>query len=248
MAENTEIAWTDATFNPWIGCARVSPGCDNCYAEADFGSRKRRAIWGAGNPRSRTSSENWKNPRRWNRQHEAFAGEHGRRRRVFCASLGDVFDKEVPEEWRRDLWALIRETQNLDWLLLTKRAQNIRRFLPEDWGDGYPNVWLGVSVEDRKHGLPRIRQLREVPARVRFLSCEPLLEDLGELDLEGIHWVIVGGESGPKARPMDREWIANIQYDCEDEGIAFFFKQWGAVRDKGGCLLDGREFKEWPNR
>ena len=134
----------------------------------------------------------------------------------------------------------------LRWQLLTKRASNIERYLPGDWGDGYPNTWLGVTVENRRHGLRRLEVLREIPARIRFLSVEPLLEGLGDLDLSGIHWVIVGGESGPHARPMDQSWVERIQDQCKEQGTPFFFKQWGGKRNKGGCLLNGCEVKEWP--
>lgn len=247
MAERTEIPWADGTFNGWIGCTKVSPGCVQCYAEADFDHRKHRAEWGPGKPRIRTSADNWNKPKQWNRKHAEFYAKHVRRRRVFCASLGDVFDPEVPEEWRTDLWELIRQTPNLDWLLLTKRADRIVEFLPEDWGKGYDNVWLGVTVENKKHGLPRVDILREIPAKVRFLSCEPLLEDLGAPDLTGIHWVIAGGESGPRARPMAHEWVHGIYWHCYTSRVAFFFKQWGGPgRDKGGCLLGGRVEKHWP--
>ena len=134
----------------------------------------------------------------------------------------------------------------LDWQLLTKRAPNIVRYLPEDWHDGYKNVLLGVTVENRKNGLPRVEYLRQVPAKVRFLSIEPLLEDLGEIDLSGIHWVIVGGESGHGARPMEVAWVKSVRRQCERKGAAFFFKQWGGRIDKGGCLINGIEVRQWP--
>jgi protein gp37 len=158
----------------------------------------------------------------------------------------DVFDKKAPAGERERLWALIRKTPNLTWQLLTKRAPNIHRFLPYDWGEGYANVWLGVSVENRADGLPRIEQLRQIPARVRFLSIEPLLENLGPLNLFGIHWVIVGGESGSRARPMDPSWVKRIRRQCIGQHVPLFFKQWGGRRDKGGCLLNGLEVKQWP--
>jgi protein gp37 len=188
------------------------------------------------------SDENWRKPLRWNKQ--AIAAKT--RRKVFCGSMCDVFDKNAPEGQRERLWSLITETPMLDWQLLTKRAPNIKRYLPEDWDVGYQNVWLGVTVENRKHGLPRMEHLRHVPARVRFLSIEPLLEDLGVLDLSGFNWVIVGGESGPYARPMDMAWVNSIHRQCQEQGVPFFFKQWGGRRDKGGCLLHGMEIKEWP--
>lgn len=141
---------------------------------------------------------------------------------------------------------LIRATPNLDWQLLTKRAERIEALLPDDWGGGYPNVWLGVTVENRIQGIPRIDALRRIPARVRFLSCEPLLEDLGKVDLRGMHWVIVGGESGPRARPMNPDWVSSIQNQCWKQSVPFFFKQWGGRKGKGGCLVAGEEFKDWP--
>lgn len=242
MADNTAIAWTDSTFNPWWGCSAVSPGCDHCYAEA-LDRRTGGAHWGPHATPRLTSADNWRKPRRWQRE----ALQSGERRRVFCASMCDVFDKNAPEGARERLWALIRETPNIDWQLLTKRAPNVARYLPPDWGAGYPNVWLGVTVEDRKHGLPRIDVLRQIPAAVRFLSVEPLLEDLGAIDLSGIHWVIVGGESGPKARALDASWVLSIRRQCAGQNVPFFFKQWGGRSDdKGGCVIEGAEVKEWP--
>lgn len=234
MSATTRIEWCDSTFNPWWGCTRISPGCDHCYAEAldrrTGGDHWRGTV-------KLMSDDYWRQPLVWNREGH---------RRVFCASMADVFDKNAPPGERQRLWALIRQTRNIDWLVLTKRVPNIERFLPTDWGCGYPNVWLGSSVENRKHGLPRISLLRQVPAAVRFLSCEPLLEDLGDLDLCHIHWVIAGGESGPKARPMAPEWVRGIEAQCRLQGVPFFFKQWGGRRGKGGCMLDGSEQKEWP--
>lgn len=242
MGRNTNISWTDATFNPWWGCAKVSPGCDNCYAEA-LDKRHGGNHWGS-NPRS-MSEKYWKNPLKWQRK----AGKQGKRLKVFCGSMCDWTDNNAPDGQRERLWDVIRETPNLDWLLLTKRAGRIVHCLPDlqyDWENGYNNVWLGVTVEDMKHGLPRIDILREHSAKVKFLSVEPLLEDLGDLHLGGIDWVIVGGESGPSARPMKKEWVYNIWRQCESQDTPFFFKQWGGKKDKGGCLIDGHEIKEWP--
>jgi len=241
MAEKTEIAWTDSTFNPWWGCSKVGPGCDHCYAEA-LDRRTGGDHWGPDKTPRVMSGDNWRKPVRWQRIAEA----SDTRRRVFCGSMCDWADKNAPAEQRDKLWELIRATPALDWQLLTKRAPNIAKCLPSDWGDGYENAWLGVTVENRKHGLPRIDDLRKVPAKVRFLSVEPLLEDLGEIDLTGIHWVIVGGESGHGARPMEAAWVENIKRQCEAAGVAFFFKQWGGRIDKGGCLIDGGEVKQWP--
>lgn len=242
MAESTDIAWTDSTFNPWWGCSKVSPGCDHCYAET-LDHRTGGDYWGPRKTPRTMSDKNWNQPRRWDRK----AAAEGRRQRVFCASMADWADKNAPAGQRDRLWATIRETPNLDWQLLTKRAPNIARYLPADWSvENYPNVWLGVTVEDQKHGKPRIDTLRNIPAAVRFLSVEPLLEDLGELDLTGIHWAIVGGESGPGCRPMDMAWVRNIERQCDEQGVAFFYKQRGGHPVKTDCELDGRERKAWP--
>ena len=242
MAETTEIAWTDSTFNPWWGCTKVGPGCDHCYAEA-FDKRTGGNYWGKGSSPRILSADNWRKPHRWQRQ----ADKDGEPRKVFCGSMCDWADKNAPEGQRERLWELIRETPALRWQLLTKRAPNIAKCLPDDWGNGYSNVWLGVTVENRKHGLRRLEVLREIPASVRFLSVEPLLEDLGDLDLTGIGWVIVGGESGHHARAMQPEWVERIETRCREQNTPFFFKQWGGRRNKGGCLFGGREVKQWPS-
>lgn len=158
MAENSAIEWTDHTFNPWIGCTKVSPGCDHCYAEARMDTRLHRVNWGAGQPRRLTKT--WGDPVRWNKAHEAFFAKHGRRQRVFCASLADVFDNEVPENWRIDLFALIEQTPQLDWLLLTKRIGNAAKYLP--WSAcsaPWPNVWIGATARASMMActLPRAR-------------------------------------------------------------------------------------------
>lgn len=241
MAETTEIAWTDSTFNPWWGCTKVAPGCDHCYAEA-LDKRTGGNHWGLHTTPRPMSADNWRKPRRWQKQAE----KDGQSRKVFCGSMCDWTDKNAPEGQRDRLWCLIRETPMLHWQLLTKRASNIQKCLPDDWAHGYANVWLGVTVEDQEHGLRRADVLRAIPANVRFLSIEPLLEDLGEMDLSGIDWVIVGGESGHHARPMKREWVDSIRSQCRLQSVPFFFKQWGGHRDKGGCLIDGLEHKRWP--
>lgn len=241
MADKTEIAWTDSTFNPWWGCTKVAPGCDNCYA-AMLDKRTGGDHWGNNKTPKILSDSNWKKPVTWNRKAE----KAGQRHRVFCGSMCDWTDKNAPPGHLDRLWGVIRDTPYLDWQLLTKRAPRIEQSLPDDWGDGYENVWLGVTVEDRKHGLPRLEHLRHVPARVRFLSVEPLLEELGEIDLSGIHWVIVGGESGPGARPMEQAWAESVTRQCEHQGVPVFFKQWGGQRNKGGCMIQGREVKQWP--
>jgi protein gp37 len=159
MGENSKIEWTDHTFNPWIGCQHVSPGCDQCYAETMMDHRYGKVEWGPHGERKRTSKGNWRNPLKWNADARAFKREYGHRPRVFCASLADVFDNQAPSEWRKDLFALIRECRRLDWLMLTKRPQNILKMLPEDWGDGYRNVWLGVTAENQTFFDQRIDSL-----------------------------------------------------------------------------------------
>lgn len=176
MAETTAIEWTDATFNPWIGCTAISPACDHCYAEALMDKRHHRVTWGG--ERSRTSASYWQQPRIWQRQAKAFHEQHGRRQRVFCASLADVFDNQVQDDWRWDLWALIRDTPDLDWQLLTKRPQNIAKMLPGDWDDIKHHVWLGTTVEDQKRAELNIPHLLQHDAAVRFISCEPLLSPI----------------------------------------------------------------------
>ena len=254
MGSMTKIEWADSTLNMWIGCSRVSPGCKNCYAEVLMDQRMGRVKWGPGNPRSRTSAGNWRKPIAWDRDHEAFFAKHGRRQRVFCASLADWLDHEVPVEWLADLLALIQSTPNLDWLLLTKRPHLWRERLAavvsldagsapgaefavagsgfaEDWldGDAPKNVWLGTTVEDQKRADERIPALLSIPARVRFLSCEPLLEQVELFGLlDNIHWVIVGGESGANARPMHPAWARSLRDQCNASGVPFLFKQHGA--------------------
>lgn len=241
MGANTAIEWAHHTFNPWVGCTKVSPACDNCYAEAWAKRTGQSALWQGG--RRFTSNANWHQPIKWNRK----AGELGIRQRVFCASLADVFDNQVPDTWRFSLFAMIAETPNLDWLLLTKRPQNMRKMLEiadgdvlPAWGDGWPNVWLGTTVENQTEADRRIPQLLATRAAKRFLSCEPLL---GPVDLGGVvlsrrtnacwKWlddldmVIAGGESGPNARPTHPDWVRGLRDQCVPAGVAFFFKQWG---------------------
>ena len=235
MAENSNIEWTHHTFNPWEGCQKVGPGCDNCYAEARDIRFTGGTHWGPGSPRRRTSAANWRKPLAWDRA-AALAGE---RHRVFCASLADVFDNAVDPAWREDLWRLIETTPNLDWMLLTKRPGNIAKMLPPSWGAGWHNVWLGCTVVNQAEADRDIPKLLAVPAAIRFLSMEPLL---GPVDLAqatrrvlrhqsylnlNLHLVIVGGESGPGARPMHPDWARSLRDQCQAAGVAFFFKQWG---------------------
>ena len=256
MAENTKIEWADHTFNPWEGCQKVGPGCDHCYAEtrnARFAGGT--AInWGPGAPRRRTSDANWLMPLKWNREAE----RTGVRPRVFCASLADVFDNAVDPQWREDLFDLIAATPNLDWLLLTKRIGNVGNMLPVpfDFDKHFPNVWLGATVVNQEEADRDIPKLLAVPAAKRFLSMEPLL---GPVDLNYVRqriqaqrsqlaraingetwldWVIVGGESGPGARPIHPDWARSIRDQCEEAGVALFVKQMGGSRDKRGELFD----------
>ena len=253
MGEQSKIQWTDHTFNPWEGCQKVAPECDHCYAEAMNIRFKGGANWGAKAPRRRTSAQNWNKPSRWNAQADAFFRVHGRRQRVFCASLADVFDNAINPAWRADLWALIQECDRLDWLLLTKRPQNITKMLPLDWDGGWPHVWLGTSAGTQKTADQNIPHLLAVPAAVRFVSAEPLLEAINLTNLMGkatphrisedgsheysvtidqsgynrLDWVICGGESGPSARPMHPDWARSLRDQCRDADVPFFFKQWG---------------------
>ena len=246
MAKTTEISWCDSTWNPWIGCTKVGPGCDHCYAEALMDTRWHKVQWGAGQQRQRTSATNWKQPLLWEREHAAFALMHGRRRRVFCASLADVFDNEAPAEWRADLFALIAATPHLDWLLLTKRIGNVARMAP---AAGLPaNVWLGATIVNQEEYDRDAHKLLAVPASVRFLSVEPMLGPIrGAPSIGAFDWVIVGGESGKAARPIEREWIDSLHDQCAWFGVPFFFKQWGGpTATAGGCELAGAEVKEWP--
>jgi protein gp37 len=254
MGTNSGIQWTTHTFNPWHGCVPVSEACKNCYAEVSTPIRVKRAkgleVWGPASttPRDRTSAANWGDPRRWNRA----ALKAGRRDRVFCASLADVFEAHpMLDGWRTDLWKLIEECTSLDWQLLTKRPGNIRAMVPPSWLESWPaHVWVGTTVESQARAEERIPHLLAVPAKVRFLSCEPLL---GPLDLtripyagatlnaltghvagpddmtpERLQWVIVGGESGTSARPFDLRWARSIVAQCKAAAVPVFVKQLGA--------------------
>lgn len=241
MGKDSGIAWTDHSFNPVWGCVKISPGCANCYAERLDKKFKAGKHWGE-DPRSRLTfgDAHWKQPIGWNKK----ARKAGVRHRVFAGSMCDLFeDHPVVAGELAKLWPLIRRTPDLDWLILTKRPHRIEESLPEDWDQGYPNVWLGVSVEDPARAF-RILQLATVPAVVRFMSYEPALgplvvplrdrmvageEEVG-INLVGLDWIIYGGESGVRHR-QDKEWWATaIRERCRAEGIAFFFKQVSAVR------------------
>lgn len=266
MAEGSKIEWTDHTFNPWTGCTKITPGCDHCYAES-WAKRSGLVKWG-NHARKRTTSDYWKGPTVWNRNADRFEALKGRRQRVFCASLADVFDNQADASWRSDLFELILNTPRLDWLLLTKRPSNIAKMLPNNWGAGYPNVWLGLTAEDQTRFDQRWAHLADVPAVVRFVSYEPAL---GPLSVASAavkpDWLIVGGESGAGARPMNASWAFAIVDECRSFGIAPFFKQWGTYASnpicndelrsgedaklldphgKGGGLLGGQIVREFP--
>jgi protein gp37 len=327
MGENSKIQWTDHTFNPWVGCTKVSAGCAHCYAERDFDQRRHFAKWGQAGTRVLTSDANWRKPLDWNRKCQVAEQFNDvrefnlgprivrvrDRHRVFCASLCDVFEnwpdglintngcslwwcpycKHTAEgaapihqkrpfacpncssdysspmvrpftmmQARLRLWRLIESCPNLDWLLLTKRPENVHVFVPAAWlePDRWPtNVWIGTSVENQAAADARVPHLLRIPAAVRFLSCEPLL---GPVDLSGYHdscdhfggdciygregeteidWVIAGGESGPNARPCHPDWVRGLRDQCAGAGIPFFFKQWGEwlPPDQDGAIVRG---------
>jgi protein gp37 len=244
VAENSKIEWTDHTFNPWIGCTKVSPACDNCYAEAMMDTRYGRVRWGSGNPRVRTSANNWRLPYKWNNA----APLDRPRPFVFCASLADVFDNEVPPEWRRDLFYMIRETPNLVWLLLTKRIGNVRKMLE---GMEIPrNVAFGATMANQDEYDRDSWKLHEVKVALNplftFGSFEPLLGPI-MLSSSAPDWIIVGGESGGNARPMELDWARGLQHDARRLGRVFNFKQVGGRgNDKGGHTLDGSTFFDRP--
>jgi protein gp37 len=224
MGKNSKIEWTHHTFNPWWGCTRVSAACTHCYAEA-WARRVGKKIWGPKAPRRFFGEAHWAEPRKWNED----AKVHGTRARVFCASMADVFEaRKDLDPSRERLWALIEETKQLDWLLLTKRPERILQTVP--WKSNWPdNVWVGTTVEDQKSAEERLPHLSRVAAVVRFISAEPLLGDLSIARWLGrsIHWVITGGESGPHARPTSPSWFRNLLIQCMEANIPFHFKQWG---------------------
>lgn len=231
MGENSAIEWTHHTFNPWVGCTKVSAACDHCYAETWAKRAGTPELWQG--DRRKTSAANWAKPIKWNRAAEA-AGE---RHRVFCASLADVFDNQVPDGWRIQLIGLIAMTPHLDWLLLTKRPQNIAGMV-----DAMPaNVWLGTTAENQTEFDRRWPHVAAVQATVHFISYEPALGPLSLLDAyRGPDWVIAGGESGPGHRKPDPAWFRDLRDECATAGVPFLFKQWGGSRAKdGGRTLDG---------
>lgn len=244
MGEATRIPWAHNTFNPWWGCVEVSEACAKCYARA-WDKRVGGEHWGEDAPRRFFGEAHWREPMKWN----AKAAAAGVRERVFCSSMADVFEsRDDLVEWRDKLWALIRATLHLDWLLLTKRPENIARMLPPDWGmSGYENVWLGVTAETQRWADERIPKLIAVPAVVHFVSCEPALERVDFSGWTQIHWIIIGGESGPRSRPFDPEWARDVVRQCRASDAAPFVKQMGA-NPVGLHLRDakGEDPDEWP--
>jgi protein gp37 len=238
MAEHTAIEWTDATWNPVTGCDKISPGCLNCYAER-FSERFRGV---PGHPFEqgfdlRLRPERLEQPLKWKSP-----------RRIFVNSMSDLFHKDVPDDFIGRVFDVMEHANQHVFQVLTKRSSRMAGFTRRRYGKASPppNIWLGVSVEDgRRKG--RISHLRQTVASVRFLSVEPLIGPMGEMDLTDIDWVIVGGESGPGHRPMRPEWVDEVQEQCADQAVPFFFKQWGGIRPKAnGRLLKGREWNEFP--
>ena len=239
MSDGSAIEWTDATWNPLRGCTKISPGCKHCYAEV-FAERFRGV---PGHPYEQGFDlllvpDKLLEPLRW-----------GRSRKVFVNSMSDLFQDPVPEEFVRQVFEVMAAADWHVYQMLTKRASRLATLtsrMPREIVHK-EHIWLGVSVEDRVYGLPRIDELRRAPAKVRFLSIEPLLEDLGAIDLRGIDWVIVGGESGPGARPMKEPWVLSIRDQCRAARVPFFFKQWGGVqKSRAGRELGGRTYDEYP--
>jgi protein gp37 len=241
MSDKSKIEWTDATWNPIRGCSKVSPGCKHCYAET-FAERFRGV---PGHPFEngfdlRLVPEKLGDPIRWSRP-----------RMIFVNSMSDLFHEDVPDEFIERVCRVMLAANWHTYQVLTKRSNRLKTLLSGKLrvAAEVDHIWWGVSVEDRKYGLPRIKQLQDAPAEVRFLSIEPLLEDLAKISLKKIHWVIVGGESGPGAREMKREWVTSIQSQCVANGVPFFFKQWGGVRkSETGRELNGRYYDEFPTR
>jgi protein gp37 len=247
MSEKTSIAWTDHTFNPWMGCEKVSAGCKNCYAAELTKDRMGLQVWGKHAPRQVTKTP-WQQVRQWNRQAPAHVGVLGAGAPdlTFCASLCDVFeDHPTANATRPAVWDIIRQCPEIHFQVLTKRPERIVDNLPDDWDTGYHNVWLGTSIEDMRVA-ERADILRRIPAVVRFISYEPALGPLDDLDLTGIDWVIYGGESGKNYRKEDKNWARTMHTKCSDAGIAFFHKQSNGLRTEMGIELDGRIVREFP--
>lgn len=238
MADNSAIEWTDATWNPVTGCTQITAGCDNCYA-LRFAERFRGV---PGHP----FESGFDLTLRPERIHQPLTWR--RSRMIFVNSMSDLFHKAVPREFVNQVFDTMERADWHVFQVLTKRSSLMRDYLRLRYADrpAPEHIWLGVSVEEAR-AKSRVAHLRAAPAGVRFLSVEPLIGPVGELDLSGIHWVIVGGESGPRARPMEAAWVRDVRRQCEEQGVAFFFKQWGGIRPKaGGRSLDGREWNEMP--
>jgi protein gp37 len=261
MATQSTIEWTETSWNPVDGCSKISPGCQNCYAMAM--ARRLKGIGlskeargeepgrlrhyaqvigdnGSWNGKMVLVPEALEDPLRWKEP-----------RLIFVNSMSDLFHENLPVEDVRNICEVMACADQHTYQVLTKRAERMRELLSGPLREfaELPHIWWGTSVENKRHGLPRIEHLRQTPAHVRFLSVEPLLEDLGQLDLTGMHWVIVGGESGPRARPLEQEWVRSIREQCQAQGVAFFFKQWGGWNKKAaGRTLDGRTWDEMPAR
>lgn len=240
MGESSSIEWTDATWNPVRGCTKISPGCKNCYAER-FAERFRGV---PGHPFEfgfdvRLVPDKLHVPLRWKTP-----------KRIFVNSMSDLFHEQVPDDYIQKVAEVMQQAGWHAFQVLTKRAERMVQMLSDQLSRAAheTHIWWGVSVEDRKYGIPRMKVLQRSEAAVRFLSIEPLLEDLGKLDLHGISWVIVGGESGPHARPMEPRWVENILAQCVEQDVPFFFKQWGGTRKKrAGRTLNGRTYDAMPN-
>lgn len=239
--KDTIIAWTDHTFNPWMGCTKVSEGCRNCYAATLTKNRMGLDLWGKSKKRLTTKSP-WQNVRTWQKK----AKVDGVKRMVFTGSLMDwAEDRKDLIEPRARMWAVVRESPNLIFQMLTKRPENIAKFLPEDWGDGYPNVWLGTTIEDNRVAH-RAKHLTANKAVVHFVSYEPAIGPLDELDLHDIEWVIYGGESGPGFRAENKDWARDMRDRCFDRSIAFFHKQSAGYKTEIGIELDGKLVRQYP--
>ncbi len=250
MGQDSKIEWTHHTFNAWWGCVKVSPACKHCYAES-WAKRLGMELWGSDSGRRFFGDAHWRQPIKWNSD----AALARKRRRVFCASMSDIFEnRRELDVWRARLWPLIEQTPWLDWLLLTKRPQNIARFSP--WGAQWPrNVWLGTTAENQRYAEERIPILVEQGAAIHFASCEPLL---GSIDLSRwlgtpttinatLNWVIAGGESGAKARPMNPVWAVDLRDQCIDADVSFHFKQWGhwgPSRQRDNASVDTVTFRD----
>lgn len=234
MGTNSAIEWTDATWNPVTGCTKVSPGCKYCYAErmalrlAAMGNRRYRNGFGLSLHRDLLEL-----PLKWRRP-----------RRIFVNSMSDLFHEDIPDEYVQAVFEVMNRASWHNFQILTKRPERLAQLATDvTWSS---NIWQGVSVESPEY-LWRIPHLKKVPARIRFLSLEPLLAAIPQLPLEGMHWVIVGGESGPRRRPITPDWVRGIRDQCRKTRVPFFFKQWGGFNSKSrGCLLDGRKWQEWP--